>query len=69
MKKPCSEMFCLRHQDITDAKAFFIYFLCRTQLSLKYANRNDIKPIRLKVKIASVLASFKYSIREFSITS
>ena len=22
MKKPCSEMFCLRNQDITDAKAF-----------------------------------------------
>ena len=32
MKKPCSEMFCLRNQDITDAKAFFIYFLCRTQV-------------------------------------
>ena len=25
-------MFCLRNQDITDAKAFFIYFLCRTQV-------------------------------------
>ena len=34
MKKPCSEMFCLRNQDITDAKAFFIYFLCRTQVML-----------------------------------
>ena len=37
MKKPCSEMFCLRNQDITDAKAFFIYFLCRTQV--KYIDR------------------------------
>ncbi len=35
MKKPCSEMFCLRNQDITDAKAFFIYFLCRTQVILE----------------------------------
>ena len=26
MKKPCSEMFCLRNQDITDAKAFFYLF-------------------------------------------
>ena len=26
MKKPCSEMFCLRNQDITDAKAFFHLF-------------------------------------------
>ncbi|WP_436915663.1 hypothetical protein, partial [Acinetobacter gandensis] len=32
--KPCSEMFCLRNQDITDAKAFFIYFLCRTQVKI-----------------------------------
>jgi hypothetical protein len=24
--KPCSEMFCLRNQDITDAKAFFYLF-------------------------------------------
>ena len=39
MKKPCSEMFCLRNQDITDAKAFFIYFLCRTQVKLNIDKR------------------------------
>ncbi len=30
-------MFCLRNQDITDAKAFFIYFLCRTQVSSHFS--------------------------------
>ena len=45
MKKPCSEMFCLRNQDITDAKAFFIYFLCRTQV--KYLFESNIKDLQL----------------------
>ena len=35
MKKPCSEMFCLRNQDITDAKAFFL-FIFYVELRLAY---------------------------------
>jgi len=35
MKKPCSEMFCLRNQDITDAKAFFYLFFMSNSGYLK----------------------------------
>ena len=37
MKKPCSEMFCLRNQDITDAKAFFYLFFMSNSGYLDYA--------------------------------
>jgi hypothetical protein len=36
MKKPCSEMFCLRNQDITDAKAFFYLFFMSNSGYLVY---------------------------------
>ena len=36
MKKPCSEMFCLRNQDITGAKAFFhLFFMSNSGYFIK----------------------------------
>ena len=43
MKKPCSEMFCLRNQDITDAKAFFYLFFM--------SNSGYVKPPQLKLAL------------------
>ena len=43
MKKPCSEMFCLRNQDITDAKAFFYLFFMSNS---GYVDFNDVPVIQ-----------------------
>ena len=43
MKKPCSEMFCLRNQDITDAKAFFYLFFMSNSGYLNYLHFHNKK--------------------------
>ena len=57
MKKPCSEMFCLRNQDITDAKAFFYLFFMSNSGYLECGKRQSkIKPFILGY-VLSVLTS------------
>ena len=46
MKKPCSEMFCLRNQDITDAKAFFYLFFMSNS---GYLEKGWSAPIKIEV--------------------
>ena len=47
MKKPCSEMFCLRNQDITDAKAFFFIFYVELRLIISISVKAGGNPLVL----------------------
>ena len=54
MKKPCSEMFCLRNQDITGAKAFFhLFFMSNSGYSYYMLIKNGAEaPLdQLKMRI------------------
>ena len=63
MKKPCSEMFCLRNQDITDAKAFFFIFYVELRLiKLKNRKSNTLDLRRFSMKTSKYSDSLIMSI-------